>query len=540
MKLLAAGVLLAVAVIAASALLVFGDGESGTNVGNATVASAAEVSASGTFRTRPNFNPPTKVVKTSLPAAAGGKILIGSKEAGAGIYTSGGEPIWFRPGVIMDFRVQRYRGKRVLTWYQKATKGSGLKRSTYIIADRNYRIIKKVRPGNGLDPDSHEFRLTSRGTALVSAYRTRQGFNLSRYGLGTNAPVLESIAQEVDVRTGRVIWQWNSLDHVPVRDTYAEKVRRPGAAFDYFHINTVTESRDGNILISGRSTNAMYKISRRTGRVIWTLGGRSSDFKMGKGAYFSSQHDTEQISKNRFSLFDNGGSPVATPVRDQSRGLILQVNFKKKIAKVHRQFFNPAKPLSTQQANMERLAERQLPGRLGRCAADQRVHAERQDGLRRRVPGDPVVLPGLPPEVVRYPEGRRRDGRRAGRVRDHAPVDQLERRLEGPEVEDRGRQLEEVAEERRDPQARRLRDRRQRSVGGPLLQGGRPRREGAQDRLFGGQEVDRRLTRQPFTGAVRPAPVSPGRKARARSVATCGSPLRSSPPPGAAGFPCTA
>ncbi len=76
---------------------------------------------------------------------------------------------------------------------------------------------------------------------------------------------------------------------------------------------------------------------------------------MKKGAYFSSQHDTEQISKNRFSLFDNGGSPVATPVREQSRGLILQVNFKKMVAKVHRQFFNPAKPLSTQQANMERL-----------------------------------------------------------------------------------------------------------------------------------------------------------------------------------------
>ena len=355
MKLLTAGALLAVAVVATSALLVFGDGESGTNVGNATVASAAEVSASGPFRTRPNFNPPTKVVKKNLPGAAGGKILVGSKEAGAGIYTAGGEPIWFRPGVIMDFRVQRYRGKPVLTWYQKATKGSGLKRSTYIIANRNYRIIKKVRPGRGLDPDSHEFRLTSRGTALVTAYRTRQGFNLSRYGLGTNAPVLESIAQEVDVRTGRVLWQWNSLDHVPVRDTYAEKVRRVGTAFDYFHINTVSETRDGNILISGRSTNAMYKISRGTGRVIWTLGGRSSDFRMKKGAYFSSQHDTEQISKNRFSLFDNGGSPVATPVREQSRGLILQVNFKKMVAKVHRQFFNPAKPLSTQQANMERL-----------------------------------------------------------------------------------------------------------------------------------------------------------------------------------------
>jgi hypothetical protein len=356
MKLVTAGALLAVAALTASAMLFLGDDGTGDDPGSESVAAAAGASGGpGPYRTRPSLNPPNMVVKKDSAGTAAGKTLIGSKDGGAGIYTSDGEPVWFRPGFIMDFRVQRYRGKPVLTWYQRATKGSGLKRSTYIIANRNYRIIKKVRPGNGLDPDSHEFRLTGRGTALVSAYRSRPGFNLSRYGLGTNSPVLESVAQEIDVRTGRVLWQWNSLDHVPVRDTYAEGVKNPGEAFDYFHINTVAEARDGNILISGRSTNAMYKINRRTGRVIWTLGGRKSDFKMLKGAFFSAQHDTEQISGNRFTLFDNGGSPVAKPIRKQSRGLILQVNFKKKFAKVHREFFHPARPLATTQANMERL-----------------------------------------------------------------------------------------------------------------------------------------------------------------------------------------
>lgn len=355
MKLLTASFLLALVVLATSAMFVFGVGDSDEGPSGAEVASAAEVSAGpAPYRSRPDLNPPRMVIKKNLPGTAKGKILIGSKDAGAGIYSKNGQPIWFLPGVTMDFRVQRYRGKPVLTWYQAATKGSGLKRSTYIIANRNYRTIKKVRPGNGLDPDSHEFRLTSRGTALVTAYGTRRA-DLRRYGLGANALVADSIAQEVDVRTGRVLWEWKSLDHVPIRDTYAEKLRRPGAPFDYFHINTVSETRDGNFLISGRSTNAMYKVSRNTGRVIWTLGGRSSDFRMKKGSYFSSQHDTEQISKNLFSLFDNGASPVATPVRDQSRGLVLKLNFKKMTATVHREFFNPAKPLSTQQANTEKL-----------------------------------------------------------------------------------------------------------------------------------------------------------------------------------------
>ncbi len=294
------------------------------------------------------------LVKKRSSNASKGKILVGSKDSGAGIYGPDGEPIWFLPGRTMDFRVQRYQGKPVLTWYQAPTPGSGLKRPAYIIANRNYKVIKKVYPGNGLNPDSHEFRLTPRGTALVTAYRNRQ-YNLSSFGFSSDVPLSESIAQEVDVKTGRLLWQWNSLAHVPVRDTYAEKLRRPNSGFDYFHINTVTTTRDGNILISGRSTNAMYKINRKTGRVIWTLGGRSSDFKMGKGAFFSSQHDTEQIGSNLFSLFDNGASPVTTALRKQSRGLVLKLNFKKMTASVKRQFFNPAKPLATQQANMERV-----------------------------------------------------------------------------------------------------------------------------------------------------------------------------------------
>ncbi|MGB0119404.1 MAG: arylsulfotransferase family protein [Solirubrobacterales bacterium] len=338
----------------ATALLVTGSG-SGSGATGEAGASEATVSAKGPYVTQPRLDPPKMVVKKNTSRASREKIFVGSKVSGAAIYSSKGDPIWFLPSRSMDFRTQKYRGRPVLTWFQAPSPGNNLKRNTYMIANRSYKIIKRVYPGNGYSADSHEFRLTNRGTAFVTSYATRYA-NLSSVGLGTNAAVNDSIAQEIDIRTGRVLWQWNSLSHVPIRDTYAEKPRHPGNPFDYFHINSVIDTPDGNIMISGRSTNAIYKVSRRTGKIIWTLGGKSSDFRMGNGAYFSSQHDAEPHGRNQISLFDNGDSPVISkPVRSQSRGLVLKLNYKKKTARVHREFFNPAKPLASQQANVQKL-----------------------------------------------------------------------------------------------------------------------------------------------------------------------------------------
>ena len=295
------------------------------------------------------------VIKRDSPKASNAKIFVGSKVAGNAIYSAAGDLVWFRPGRTMDFRPQRYRGRTVLTWFEAPSKDSKLKRNTYVIADRKYRTIKHVFPGRGLSADSHEFRLTPRGTAFVTSYKSERR-DLSVVGMGTDAPVSDSVVQEIDIRTGRVVWEWRSLDHVPIRDTYAEMLRRPGAPFDYFHVNSITDTPDGNVLITGRSTNSVYKVSRRTGRIIWTLGGKRSDFRMGDGATFSAQHNAELHENGVLSLFDNGDSPViAKPDRDQSRGLLLKLNFRKRTARVKREFFNPAKPLASTQANVQEL-----------------------------------------------------------------------------------------------------------------------------------------------------------------------------------------
>ncbi|MCO5314582.1 MAG: arylsulfotransferase family protein [Solirubrobacterales bacterium] len=308
------------------------------------------------YVTRPGLAPPRLKIELNRGRASELPLFIGSKDAGNVIYAADGEPIWFRPGRTTDFRRQYWNGKPVLTWVEIPTRGSGLTRNTYLIADTSYRIIRRITPGNGYPADTHEFRLTRRGTAYVTAYRSRIR-DLRKLGRTSRSQVLDSIAQEIDLKTGRVIWEWHSLDHVPVTDTYAVKAKRPGSPLDYFHINTIIDTPDGNVMISGRSTNTIYKVSRRTGRVIWRLGRRHSTFRLGPNARFSWQHDSQPLSGNRISVFDNADSPVAAkPWRSQSRGLILKLDPRRKTARVEREFLNPARPLASTQGNVQALA----------------------------------------------------------------------------------------------------------------------------------------------------------------------------------------
>ena len=80
--------------------------------------------------------------------------------------------------------------------------------------------------------------------------------------------------QEIDIATGKVIWEWHALGHVPVNDSYEPYVA--GQRYDYFHLNSIQQLPDGNILISSRDSWTVYLIDKATGNIIWQLGGKDS------------------------------------------------------------------------------------------------------------------------------------------------------------------------------------------------------------------------------------------------------------------------
>jgi hypothetical protein len=319
------------------------------------------------LHSRGDLRPPAIVVDRNAGNVAPGLIFLAPKkvfgakrapgeQSGPMIADDRGHVLWFRPmpkgQSAYDFRVQQYRGKPVLTWWQgRAVKGSG--RGEGMILDSSYRLIKRVRGAHGYRPDIHEFALTKRGTALVTVYRTVTR-DLSSVGGPRRGRVVEGIVQEIDVATGRLRLEWHSLGHVSLKESYEPLPSNPRQAWDYFHINSIDVDADGNLLVSARHTWAVYKLGRRSGRIIWRLGGKRSDFALGRGVHFAWQHDARAQGKNVLRIFDNAAA--TKPVRAHSRIITISLHPRTRRAQLVRSIVHPKGLSSGTQGNASLLA----------------------------------------------------------------------------------------------------------------------------------------------------------------------------------------
>jgi len=307
--------------------------------------------------------PPVKVLLSS-PAAASGLVFLTprrttapSGQQGPEIVDAHGRPVWFEPLLngdqATDFRVQRYLGKPVLTWWQgtnPVARGVGV--GVDKVMNSSYQVIATVHAGNGLDADQHEFVLTPRGTALITVYHAVP-MDLSAVGGPANGEVFDGIVQEVDVATGSVLFEWHSLAHVPLADSYLAPPAAATTPWDYFHINSINLDHDQNLLVSARHTWTIYKVDRHTGDVMWRLGGKHSDFSLGAGTHFAWQHDVHPAGPHTLRIFDNESN--GTPAMPPTRVLWIRLDGPTMTATLERSLEHPAALLVPSQGNAQPL-----------------------------------------------------------------------------------------------------------------------------------------------------------------------------------------
>jgi hypothetical protein len=173
--------------------------------------------------------------------------------------------------------------------------------------------------------------------------------DLSSYGGPEDGLVIDGMAQEIDIESGEVLFEWRSLDHVDPEESYSAPAPELEAAYDYFHINSIEEDGEDHLLISARRTSAVYKVDRESGEVAWRLGGKRSDFEMGEGADFAFQHDARRQPDGTITLFDNRGADMD----EQSRGIRLRLDEEAMTATLLQEFTHPEGPLATYQGNVQ-------------------------------------------------------------------------------------------------------------------------------------------------------------------------------------------
>src|SRR5215213_5922213 len=311
------------------------------------------------FRSRPDLSPPAVEVTKKAHHTAPGYIFVapeqgGASQGGSMIVDDSGEVVWFRPlqgrnGRAHDFKVQSYRGNSVLTWMDGVNE--------YVIFDQSYREIARISAGNGYYGDHHEFLISPQDTALILIY-SPVPWDLSSIGGLKNDRVWQGIVQEIDIETGKVLFEWHSIEHVGLDETYATVSQDGRPGLDYFHANSIEVDHDNNLLVSARQTFTVYKIDRKTGEIIWRLGGKNSDFEMGPGTRFAFQHDARRQRDGTITIFDNGTTIFLYTVPkavEESRGIVLKLDERKMSATLLREYTHPDKQYADAAGNMQLL-----------------------------------------------------------------------------------------------------------------------------------------------------------------------------------------
>ncbi len=317
-----------------------------------------------TFVSRPDLKPPQVRIDVPAKGTAPGYVFLGAKmavrQAGPMIIDNRGQLVWFHPlkftKGITDVRVQRYRGQPVLTWWRGRLSNVGVGNGWYVIYDHSYRPIGEVRPGKGLAGDVHEFLIRD-DKAFVTIYH-RKAVDLRSIGGPKDGRIWDGIVQEIDIPTRRVLFEWHSYPEIGVQESYSKPPKKQLGTkpfpYDYIHLNSIDVEPNGNLLVSGRNTHALYEIDRRTGKILWRLGGKKSDFKLGPRARFAWQHDARRQPDGTITVFDNGAAP---PVEKFSRVLVLRADPKTKRATLVRSYRHPKKLLAPFEGNAQVLPD---------------------------------------------------------------------------------------------------------------------------------------------------------------------------------------
>ena len=311
------------------------------------------------FHSRHDLEPPAVSVTTAAADPSIGDIFVspdsGPGQAGPMIVSPLGRLIWFDPlpasATAFDLNLQRYRGAPVLTWWQgQVVEGHG--EGVDVIESDHYTPIATVHAGNGLSADLHDFEITAQGTAWITAFAP-QRLDLSSLGGLGDGLLDDGVIQEIDIKTGLVMFEWSALGHVAIADTYMNIPHYQGEVLDYFHPNSVDPLANGDLLVSSRNTWTTYLIRETSGAVLWRLGGKHSSFSFASGDKFAWQHDAQLLPNGTISVFDNEAAPAEGK---QSRVLDIALDHNANRATVVRQLTYPGHAiLSDSQGGVQEL-----------------------------------------------------------------------------------------------------------------------------------------------------------------------------------------
>ena len=280
------------------------------------------------------------------PASHGFYIVTPTLGAGAAryavIFDNHGVPVWWDtedPAPPSDAKV--LPDGTVAWWSNTAPHGDD-----YEIHALDGTLLKNFYAATGRT-DSHEFQETPNGNYLLISYQPREHVDLTPYGGGADDSVTDAVIEELNPNN-EPLWSWSTQGHIGLAETgrwwptaLASNPR------DIVHMNAIEPVGNDAILISLRHTDAVYKIDKTTGEVVWKLGGTWTPKSLTvtndpEGAYpLGGQHDVRLQPDGTITIHDNNTNLPGPP-----RAVRYEINEATHTAKLVEEVTDPEVPSS--------------------------------------------------------------------------------------------------------------------------------------------------------------------------------------------------
>ena len=183
----------------------------------------------------------------------------------------------------------------------------------------------------------------------------------------------------------QVVWDWKSQDHIALEETgrfWRRSVNKPTPwGYDILHWNSIELAGD-SVIASFRHLDAVYKIRKSTGNIVWKLGGTPTPRSLTverdpRGNTFGAQHDARLLPDGTVTVFDNRTNlgqkrPRAVRFRIDEAGRNRDAR-----AVDHR----PRRPQLLLLRLGPALGQRRMADRLGKEESDRRLQAQRRADL---------------------------------------------------------------------------------------------------------------------------------------------------------------
>ena len=328
---------------------------------------------------------PTWTYERSAPARHPFYLVAPTLQGGppyAVVFNADGAPVWWYRGAPSLNDASFLPDGRLVWWREAATPSE----DAYEVRELDGTLVRTFRTVTGI-VDWHDFQKTPDGNYLLISHQPREHVNLAEHGGGENETVIDSVIEELSP-TGQLLWSWSTVGHISLDEPgrWWPTILAGNNPVRITHLNAVEPSGDEAMLISLRHTDAVYKVDKATGQVLWKLGGTKTPLSLTiVGDPHGDQplggpHDVRQLADGTITIHDNRSGLGQAP-----RSVRYEIDEAARTATLLEEVKDPLAPSSNCCGSFAPLSRQIVADELGRPLAGDRVRRLRRPHVHARL-----------------------------------------------------------------------------------------------------------------------------------------------------------